>query len=180
MRRFFIAACFIFLITSCYTNSDKSHVEQQNNEKFDSRNERKDAQFIVDAVDASYEILEVAQLGEEKLEDAAGKGIARRIVEGQTSVSVKLKTFAEANGISVPFSGPERTKRSVENLRMLSGEEFQRQWYDEMTNLHQRLETDIEKYRANTDSVMRSALDSTLVMLRENEALFREADVLKE
>lgn len=44
----------ILLVLSCTNSSDKAKVEKQNSDKFGSREDRKEAQFLVDAVDKSY------------------------------------------------------------------------------------------------------------------------------
>lgn len=163
------------LCAGCSTNTDKSNVEALNKDRFDTRSEKKDAQFVVDAIDDCYGILEVAQLGEERSSDILQRGKAKEIVEGQTSIVIKLKTFAEENDISIPFSGPERTKGSVKRLYDKEGPDFDNAWKEEMETLTEKLKQNFENYRGRADDSLKHILNSSIAILREHQDLMTEA-----
>lgn len=162
------------LLLSCTNSSDKAKVEKQNSDKFSSRTDRKEAQFLVDAVDKSYALLEVAQLGEEKIEDPVEKGKAKRIIEQQSRVAMRLKTFAEENDVSIPLSGPEKTKQRVENLYDKAGDEFRQSWATQISRLNSDLHGELDQYRDQASEPLRILLDSTLDLMTRNQVLIDE------
>lgn len=164
------------LFLSCTNTSDKANVEKQNKDKFSSRDDRKEAQFLVDAVDKSYALLEVAQLGEEKIEDPVDKGKAKIIVEQQSRVAMRLKTFAEEYDVSIPLSGPENTKRRVENLYDKNGDEFKESWVRQMSKLNSDLRNDLEKYHENASEPLKIMLDSTTELMSKSQQLITELE----
>jgi len=161
---------FIFLALSC-SESDKSNVEDINEDKFANKTEEKNAQFIVDALDYSYGILEAAQLGEEKTNDILLQGQAKKIIEGQTSVIIKLKTFAERKGITIPFSGPEKTQNRIKKLYNKEGAEFDEAWQKEMGHLNSDISQNSEKFMNNADTALKPIIASSLKTFHQHQEL---------
>lgn len=162
------------LLLSCTNSSDKAKVEKQNTDRFSSRTDRKEAQFLVDAVDKSYALLEVAQLGEEKIDDPVEKGKAKKIIEQQSRVAMRLKTFAEENDVSIPLSGPEKTRQRVENLYDKAGDEFRQSWTTQISRLNSDLQGELDQYRDQASEPLRNLLDSTLELMTRNQILIDE------
>ena len=165
---FALAIVIVLGVSACQPESDKSNVEQQNDERFDNRGEVRDAQFVVDILDASYGVMEVAQLAEDRSNDAVAKAEAKEIVEAQTSMIVKLKAYAESKDISIPFSGPARTKLRVKKLYDKQGEDFETALKHEIDFASTQLAERIEKYRDKSDEELDSILDASLVILHNH------------
>jgi hypothetical protein len=166
-----LAIIIVIGFGACKHESDKSNVEQQNDARFDDRVEERNAQFVVDILDASYGVMEVAQLAEDRSNDVVAKGEAKKIVETQTSMIVKLKAYAESNDISIPFSGPARTKGRVKNLYDKQGKDFEVSWREEIDFASTQLAERIEKYRSKSDVELDSILDASLIILRNHTEL---------
>ena len=162
------------LFLSCTNASDKAKVEKQNTEKFASRDDREEAQFLVDAVDKSYALLELAQLGEEKIDDPVEKGKAKLIIEQQSRVAIRLKTFAEEYDVSIPLSGPEKTKQRVENLHDKTGNDFRQSWARQMSRLNSDLESELKVFRDDASEPLRRMLDSTTELMSRNQKLISD------
>lgn len=156
---------------SCTNDTDKKNVEKQNHERFDTRADERDAQFIVDVLDASYGLMEVAQLAEDRSSDLVAKGEAKKIIEEQTSMIVKLKTYAESRDISIPFSGPARTKARVKKLYDKQGEDFENSWKEEIDFASTQLVERIRKHKEKSDAALDSVLDASLIILRKHTEL---------
>jgi hypothetical protein len=174
--------CLIILLIliSCNGDSEKSKAREQNADRFSNR-EKKDAHFVVDVIDTSYGLINVAQLGEEKLTDQETKIKLNQFIQTQTSAMVRLKAFAEGRGIVVPFSGPEKTKGNVTDLMTKNERQFGKAWFDEMKKLQHKLKTDIEGYRKETnDTMLVNVLDSTLMMVRTNNRIISDLELDKE
>lgn len=169
IRAYVVFAFKLLFLMSCYNSSEKDNVKQQNEERFSDRKVQKDAQFLVNAIDASYAILEIAELGQEKLQNPLLRKKAKEILDAQTAVAVKLKTFAEKNDMAIPLSGPEETKKRVGSLYEMEGKEFEREWSNQMKIHHQRLINDVTRYKGYTSAALKNILDSTLLVLNENK-----------
>jgi predicted outer membrane protein len=163
-----VAIVMVIGIGACKHDSDKSNVEQQNNERFDDRGEERVAQFVVDILDASYGLMEVAQLAEDRSNDAVAKAEAKQIVEAQTSMIIKLKAYAESKDISIPFSGPARTKGRVKKLYDKQDDDFVVSWKREIGIASTQLSEKIEKYKDQSDAELDSILDASLIILRNH------------
>jgi predicted outer membrane protein len=166
---YLIFAFKVIVLMSCSNDSEKDKVRQQNKERFSDRKVQQDAQFLVNAIDASYAILEIAELGEEKLQTPLFKTKAKEIRDAQTGVAVRLKTFAEQNNMAIPLSGPEKTKNRVGDLNQMEGKEFEMEWSNQMKIHHQRLIKDLTQYRVHSTGTLKNILDSTLIVMKENK-----------
>jgi predicted outer membrane protein len=166
---------FVWLMLLCFCvncNSDgtKKNVRQQNKDRFSDQEITRDANFIVNAVDESYVILEIAQLGENRLVDPKRREIARQIVDVQTAIAVKLKTFAEANDMAVQLSGP-RTTDAIKSLEKLNDVQFETEWTKQVKLHYQGLMNDLVNYRRRAGAPLKSALDSAIHLMNENKQL---------
>jgi predicted outer membrane protein len=168
-RAYLIFGFELLILVSCSNDSEKDKVKQQNKERFSDRKVQQDAQFLVNAIDASYAILEIAELGKEKLQRPLFKNKAKEILDAQTAVAVKLKTFAEQNDMAIPLSGPEKTKNRVGDLNHIEGKEFEREWSNQMKIHHQRLINDMTRYRGHSSGVLKTILDSAIIVMKENK-----------
>jgi putative membrane protein len=164
----------LLLFVGCTGKTDKENVEKLNRDRFSERRDQKDAQFIVNAVDKSYALQEMALLGEEKIQDPLERVRLRQFIEAHSSVSARLRTFAEANDVSIPFAGPEKTKQRVENLHTKDGDEFHSDWKRQIRRLHSEFEQDLSRYRDRAGESLQIFLDSTLVTVRSNVELLKE------
>lgn len=170
------------LCFACGTDNNQANVAKQNNEKF-SNHEQKEARFLVDIVDTSYGILSVAQFGENKTSDAQQKEQLQRFIQSQTSALMKIKAFAESNGIALQFSDPSDGKGSLRKIERKGDKEFEKAWLRELKKLQHELKTDIEGYRRNvnpTDTSIINVLDTALIMVRQNNAIIESLEAQKE
>lgn len=164
----------LLLFVSCETNSDKAQVEKLNKERFAEKSDRKEAQFLVDALDQSYALLELAHLGEQKISQEDGRVRLEEIIEGQSVVAMRLKTFAEKHDVSIPFSGPEKTKKRIQNLEDKTGKEFKVAWTSQLEELNNELKNKLEEFRDNAGDPLKALLDTTVLLMLKNQRLIHE------
>lgn len=174
MRRFYFVLLLLSGIIGCAKDSDKRNVEEQNKDKFDDRRREREAQFVVDVVDASYAILEVAQIAEQKSAILSEQGMAKRIIESQTSMVVRMKAYAEANDISIPFSGPARTRNSVKRLYDKTGNDFNQAWKAEIESASESLIEKIEKQVSKADTTLKPLLLDAIETLEGQRKILTE------
>jgi putative membrane protein len=169
MVRYHLYICLSLGLGSCSSGSDKKNVEGLNEERFENRKDEREAQFVVDVLDGAYGIMEVAQLGEEKAADAISKARAKKIIEEQTSMIVRLKAYAEENDISIPFSGPARTRNGVKRLYDKEGDDFANEWVEELRTASKVLEDKVRDYLPKSDSTLMPVLKHSIQVLEQNQ-----------
>lgn len=108
------------------------------------------------------------------MDDPVEKGKAKKIIEYQSRVAIRLKAFAEANDVSIPFSGPEKTRRRVENLYDKSGDEFRQSWTKQISRLNSDLHNELGDYRDKASESLRILLDSTIELMSRNQKLIAD------
>ena len=168
--RVFVVIGSVFLL-SCSNNSEKSRADKLNKDRFDGH-EKKEADFVVELLDTSHELSELAQLAGSRIADSVMKEKIQRMAQGQTSAMMRLRTFAEERGVVVPFQGPEKKKRILTELDRLGDDKFQDAWTKEMTERQQKLQRDIERYRKESDdTTLIHILDSTLTVVKANNEI---------
>lgn len=167
----------LLAMVCCRPESDRSKADSVNEDKF-KRHRQKDAHFVVDILDTSYGLIDVAKMGEVRMEDPERRRQLQRLIQGHTSAMMKLKAYAEQSGIIIPFSGPEKTKASVRKLTGKSSSNFNAAWVKEMKELQHRLKRDIENYqRKSADSALLRVLDTTLHMVKANNVIISGLEI---
>lgn len=174
--RFEVMLVVVAAIYGCAGESDKANVEEQNRDKFDNLRRKREAQFVVDVVDASYAILEVAQIAEQKSDILTDKGIAKKIIESQTSMMIRMKAYAEANDISIPFSGPARSRNSVKRLHDKTGSDFNQAWRAEVESASESLVNKLERQLDKADTTLRPLLLNSIETLKDQRKMLAEKD----
>lgn len=170
------AVALLVLCSCCSPDSEKSKVVQQNKDNLaDSVNH--DAALVVDILDTSYGLLNVAHMGKERLPDTLHRKKVEEFIQRQTSAMIRLKTFAESKGIAIPFAGPEKRNKAVKKLEDESNSRFDEQWLKEVKRLHSKLGKDIESYRKDAkDSSLVQVLDSALMILKDNNTILSDIE----
>jgi predicted outer membrane protein len=154
----------------CTPQKDKEEskeiAEAHNDDKFESPEGEQDAQFVVDAVDDSYTILGLAEMGQQRGGDKVAQE-AGKVIEAQTKVLNKLKTYAASEVISIP-QGSEKIR---ENHQELYDEEkkFEEKWCREVMNRNEKMIRDFETYAAKTSGNLKIVIDEALPTLRAQQ-----------
>jgi len=144
----------------------KEAAEEKNDGKFETKESEQDAQFVVNAIDDSYTILSLAEMGQQRGGDKIAKE-AGKVIDAQTKVLNRLKTYAAAEVISIP-EGPENVK---EDHRDLFDEEkkFDEKWCREVINRNEKMIKDFEEYAAKTSGNLKIVIDEALPTLRAEQ-----------
>ncbi|HEY3401815.1 MAG TPA: DUF4142 domain-containing protein [Ohtaekwangia sp.] len=178
-----IALCGALLCCiTCDRKSDsaKESAESVNKKVFNDKESRHDAQFIVDATDQCYAILEIAKLGRTRGVSAEVKEQANQIVEGHEFLIQEFQNYAVAWAVSVPLNGPEKTNDAVKKLYKIEVEKFDEAWKEQVLSHTRKLIHDLEHHDLfasdkGTDSQVRESLEplieGVLATLRAHEEL---------
>src|SRR5688572_645504 len=128
-----ILVCALLLSMSCSTKTDSSKeaAEESNDDKFATKNGEKDAEFLVNAVDNSFAIINLAKLAEERGNKETAMRAAE-IIQGQRKIMSRLEDYAAKQVVSIPASGPEKISDAQKDLYD-EQKDFDRKWCSEMT-----------------------------------------------
>ena len=171
MLRYCAYVGLILVTSACSPGSDKSAVERINRDRFDNQHDEREAQFVVDLLDGAYAIMEVAQMGEKKAADTILRSNAKVIIEEQTAMIVRLKAYAEDHDISIPFSGPARTRNGVKRLYKKESQEFDEEWVEELSSSSRTLEEKISMHLPKADTTLKPVLQYSIRVLKNNQLL---------
>lgn len=143
MQRKIRGACLylfipLLVIYACSTrNSEvnsKKVAENKNDEKFDTRRDEKDAQFVVDNVSNIYGEISLSELAERHASDAEVKKVAGEVRKECGSLLNQLKKYADKKAISIPTSESEKEKTKIQKLS--SDKAFDKEWSNELRDLN--------------------------------------------
>lgn len=138
----------IILIASCSNdkrNQDSKDVaEERNEEKFDNRNQERDAQFLVDASEINVEGILLGKLAQQNGSVSHVKDLGKRMVESHTQSQRDLTELAKSKNITIPSAATNDVKDAHTNLKEKTGNDFDKAYADAMVDQHQDA---IETYR---------------------------------
>ena len=110
-----LCAALLCCITCDRKNdSAKQSAEEVNKKVFSDQPGRVDAQFIVNAVDQCYALLEIAELGRARGVTAQVKEQSTQIIEGQEFLIQEFQNYAASESVSarIRHCDPRRSRRA--------------------------------------------------------------------
>jgi putative membrane protein len=125
----------------------KDIAEDQNDDKFDNKEER-DADFAVKAAEDGMLELKAAELAATNASSSEVKNFAKQVIADHTKVNEELKTLAATKNISLPASLTDRCQRKYDKLADKSGREFDQEFADLMVKEHKDL---VDAYKKEAD-----------------------------
>jgi putative membrane protein len=153
----------------CTPQKDKDSkevAEEKNDGKFETKESEQDAQFVVNAIDDSHTILGLAKMGQQR----GGERVAReagKVIDAQTKILNKLKTYAAAEVITIP-EGPENMEEKHKEL-FDEEKKFDEKWCREVINRNEKMIKDFEEYASKTSGNLRIVIDEALPTLRTEQ-----------
>lgn len=144
--------------------------EEANEDKFQTRDTEKDAQFVAEAVAANYAEIQLAQLAVQKSNDTEIKSVAKFLETEHNKVLAELKDVAGKRVISVPSSEDDAARRKIEDLtREDDVKDFNKEWCKTMVEKHEKSIENFETRMNETeDAELKAWLSSTLPHLRDH------------
>lgn len=157
------ATCMVMLFTtglffaSC-SNGKKSDdvkdvAEEQNDEKFDSNQQEKDAQFVVNAAEMNIEEIQLGQLAQQKGSSSHVKELGKMMVEMHTKSQNDLATLANNKFVSIPTSPTDDAMKSYGKLNEKSGADFDKAYADMMVDKHKDAIKTFEKASSDCEDM---------------------------
>ncbi len=174
LRLTWMSVTLLCILVSCNQQSGKKDIQGLNREKFSSTEKRDDAKFLVNAIDRSHALLQLGSAGEARLSDSSDRRLALEFVQRHTKVALRLKTYAESRGITIPLSGQLDSTRILDRLASMESNEFSNAWINEVDKLNKQLKKDLENYHEDASDSLKVLLDTTTFLMSQNEELLRQ------
>jgi putative membrane protein len=140
-QKAFIAIALILIFSACSReNSTDSNAaaEEKNEQKFDTRGEEKEANFVADAIEKKYAKIKLAELGSTKSSNKAVQDVAQQLVNGQSQSLAVLQNLASKKGITFPVEEGEEARKKVNELSQQQAPDFDKRWCDEIVAQHEK------------------------------------------
>lgn len=165
---FFLAA---LMLVSCSQRQDRENsariAKAANKEGFDTKEQEKNANFIVDAITDAYAEAEFAQLAQRKSTNGEVKAIAAVLEKDQAKMLTQLKGFAGTKGISIPTVGNQAARRKLHNLAEEEGTDFDTKWCKELVSKHEKnIQAFEEMWETTKDDDLKDLINESLPDLR--------------
>lgn len=128
--------------------------------------------FLVNAASAGHMEVEMGQLAQEKANHNRVKAFGKMMVDQHSQVNQEIKNLASGKQITLPSGMGAEHQRDMDDLRKLSGRDFDRKYMDMMVEDHEKdirkfedasenhKDAEIQTFAAKTLPKLRAHLDS--------------------
>ena len=155
-------------------DDSKDVAEEQNDEKFESNKQEKDAQFVVNAAEMNIEEIQLGQLAQQKGSSTHVKELGKMMVAMHTKSQSDLAVMANNKFISIPTSPTDDAMDAYNKLNEKTGADFDKAYADMMVDKHKDAiktfekassdceDTDIKNWASTSLPDLRALLDYSL------------------
>lgn len=156
-------------ISSCKENKDsKDLAKEENKEKFEDRDDKKDANFLVAAAEADLIEIELGKLAQTR-GGAKVKELGKLLETQHTESSNKLKDLAAKKQISIPTTITEKGQEKYDKLSKKDDKDFDKAFIEEVSDLHKDAIDKFEKAGKDAeDEEIRAFANAQLPILNEH------------
>ena len=161
-----------FALTSCNTNPNKENpkdmAQEHNDAKFpESKQEKKDADFLVDAAEINLEEIQLGHLAQNKSTRADVKELGKMMETEHTKALADLTKLAAKKSITIPTSITNDGQKDVDNLNGKTGNDFDKKFCEKMVDGHKDAISKFEKASTDcNDADIKAWASATLPVLR--------------
>ena len=184
-----IAAGFLLstaVLNSCNAKDEKTDESKEvaaevNDKKFENKASENDAQFVVDAMSASFDEIRIADVGLAKSKNAEVQKIAQQLKTDHSAMITELNGVASKSAITVPAISSEDASKFATRLMETDAKEFDKKWLDRVKEMN---EASLKKYdnasKDATDINIKSWAAATSVKIRSHLDIIRSTrDMMK-
>lgn len=150
----------ILLMTSCAKdqNGQKSEdskvvAEDQNDDKFDKKEQEKDAQFLVNAAAINLEEIRLGKLAQQKGSAAHVKELGKMMEDAHTRSQSDLIALAQTKNITIPITPTDNARDTFNRLSEKSGDEFDKAYANMMVSSHKDAISKFEEASQDSDDI---------------------------
>ena len=169
-QRIFIAVVLFSIVSACSRENDRDDnvaAEEKNEQKFDTRAEEKEANFVAGAIEEKYADIKLAELASTKSSNKEVQEVAQQLVKDQSESLAVLQNLANKKGIVFPAEEGEQTSEKVNELSKQEDPDFDKKWCDEIIGKHKKTIREFELMRdKSTDPELKEIITHDLQGLR--------------
>ena len=142
--------CGAIAMASCsQQNTDSAEVaEDQNEEKFETADAEKAAEFAVEAADGGMLEVELGKLAQTNGASSEVKMLGEMMVSDHTKANDELKGLAAEKNITLPAALSDDSQESYDDLAKKTGKEFDDAYTDFMVKDHKE---DIDEFKKHAE-----------------------------
>lgn len=181
-----LAIVAIIGTTSCKDNQavdTKEVAEEKNEQKFETRNSEKDAQFLVDAAAINREEISLGQLAQKNGSSKHVKELGKMMEDEHTKSLAELTALAKTKNISLPTSQTEDGQDAYKKLSEKTGNDFGKAYSNMMVSGHKDAislfenasneckDADIKAWATSSLPGLRTHLDQSVTCQKECEKM---------
>ncbi len=176
-----VIALLVFLACACEPKKHDDTVDiakDANDATIEDRDDRKDADFVVNTIAGSYAEVRLAQLAETHATDAAVKDIARTLQADHTKVILELKSYADKKGIAVFANETDKDSAKIAGLLdEKKAENFDKEWCKMLKDKHQESINKFESIlKKSEDQELKNWVATTLPTLKHHMEMLEQQE----
>lgn len=184
---FILAALIISSCTETQQPEDsKTVAEEQNDAKFDTYKQEKDAQFLVNAAEITLEEIQLGQLAQQKGKTKHIKDLGVMMTDAHNKSLIDLTALAKNKTVSIPTALTDNARDAHKELNNKSGADFEKAYADLMVSRHKDAiavfekastdceDTDIKNWASATLPVLRKHLDHSMDCQKKLSTMYLE------
>lgn len=130
----------VLLVASCSNTpkpaDTKDVAEEHNIAKFDSNNQEKDAQFLVNAAEINLQQIMLGELAQQIGRTSHVKDLGKMMEDAHTKSLNVLTVLAKSKMVSIPTSATDNAKEAYKVLNEKPGTDFDKAYADMMVSEH--------------------------------------------
>jgi len=155
------------------TKDSKEVAQEQNDQKFatdSTENAKKNADWLVDVTAANYHEIAMASVAKEKSTNKNIHSLSDSLISDHKQVIEDIKSLATKKSVTLPVAETDDAMKDTEKYKAKNNTDFNKDWVDEMVNLHEKSISKFEDAvnNAGTDGEIKSWAGATLPRLRHH------------
>ena len=170
-------ALSVIIFSACQSKrEDSSEVAKEANDAaINDRDEKKDADFIVNAVAGNFAEIKLAQLALRKSSSASVKDMATLLEKDHAKVLNELQGYASKRGIVVPDRETSDATKDFDALAKKEGNEFDNSWCSMLKDKHANSISLFETRMDRTEDVeLKNWISTTLPALKHHFTMLED------
>lgn len=135
-----------------------------------------DQQFVKQAAQGGMEEIQSGQLAEQKGASPAVKQLGQTLVTDHTMMNDQLKQVARQQGFEVPQSVDPEQRQEIQQMRQLSGAQFDKQFTNVQVQDHMKtIQAFQQEAQSTQDPALRNLAQSGIPILQKHLEMARQA-----
>lgn len=166
------AVCILFLVSTGYGQEGKdikAVSEKQDDATFDNNKNKKDAQFLVNAVEMNREQIKLGQLAQKNGTTSHVKELGTMMEDAHRKSLNDLTALADSKNITIPALPNDSVQNTYKKLNETKGSDFDKAYVDLMVSEHKDAIASFEKASKDSNDIdIKNWATSTLPILRSH------------